>query len=112
MRTAQEIAQDNDLFRTTMILTPRHRIVITEGVEILKNQNPQAYDELIHQVRIFKKFNEDNNPWGERDFGAIKLDVTVFCWKFDYYSNDWEHGADPMKGRTNLLLTIMRADEY
>ena len=112
MRTPQEIAQDNDLFRTTMILTGRHKIVLTQGVMGLKAQDPTAFNELLHLVRTFKDFNQDNDPHREHDLGCVVLAGITYMWKIDYYAADWEHGADPSDGQTKLLLTIMRAEEY
>jgi hypothetical protein len=74
--------------------------------------DPKVFDELLHLVRTFTEFNEDNDPHHEHDLGCIALKGITYMWKFDYYAGDWEQGADPTEGQTNLLLTIMRAEEY
>lgn len=102
-----KIAKDNDLFRSTMITTACHKIVLTVGV----SESPDR-EAVITAVRAFKDFTQDNDPHGEHDFGAITVGVTKYFWKIDYYDSSFEYGADPREGRVSRLLTIMRADEY
>ena len=63
-------------------------------------------------MRAFDAFNEDNDPHGEHDFGAV--DEVRYFWKVDCYDRATEFGspdpADP--GVTTRVLTIMHADEY
>ncbi|MGB3929677.1 MAG: DUF3768 domain-containing protein [Sphingobium sp.] len=78
----------------------------------------------------FSRFDEDNDPYGEHDFGAVyRLDTgiwtqerprdektisqTVF-WKVDYYDNTLTYGSEvPWDVRqTKRVLTIMLANEY
>lgn len=102
-----KIAKENDVFRMTMITTPRHRILFTPGVAEAGDK-----EEIITAVRTFKKFTKDNDPYGEHDFGAVEVNGTKYFWKIDYYDFDFFYGADPKKGSVARLLTIMRADEY
>jgi hypothetical protein len=85
--------------------------MVTDGVDEMP---PLKRDALISFVRAFDKFTSENDPHGEHDSGAIKLDDTRYFWKIDYYSPDMEGGsedpADPAK--TTGVLTITRADEY
>jgi hypothetical protein len=112
MRTAEEIAADNDLFRTTMLTSRRHKIVLTQGVLALRERDPQAFDELLAAVKNFDEFTEDNDPHQEHDFGSVDVDGVRYFWKIDYYDSKYEFGEDPYEGRTNLVLTIMEAGEY
>ena len=112
MRTATDICEDNDLFRKAMLSSSRHRVVLTSGVVGLRERDTDAFAELLRRVKTFDDFVEDNDPWIEHDFGRIELDGDVFLWKMDYYDSDWEHWADPRGGNPNLLLTIMKEEEY
>lgn len=101
------IASDNDMFRTTMIRTPRLKIVLTQGV------STSPYREaIITAVRQFDNFNKDNDPHGEHDFGRFIVAGQSYMFKIDYYDDSFEYGADPKEGSVNRVLTIMRADEY
>lgn len=78
-------------------------------------------------VETFDAFTPDNDPYGERDFGAIyqggdgrwtttrlaRPAETVF-WKIDAYDRDLQYGSeDPANPAiTRRVLTIMLAHEY
>lgn len=78
----------------------------------------------------FTKFDGDNDPYGEHDFGAVyrlssgewsqerptddaAIAETVF-WKVDYYDNTLTYGSEaPWDAQqTTRVLTIMLASEY
>lgn len=78
----------------------------------------------------FSRFDADNDPYGEHDFGAIyrladgrwtearpddekAITETVF-WKIDYYDAALTYGSEaPWDERaTKRVLTIMLANEY
>ncbi|HSU55240.1 MAG TPA: DUF3768 domain-containing protein [Candidatus Dormibacteraeota bacterium] len=71
-------------------------------------------EQILAKVRSFDQFNEDNNPFGERDFGALEHEGERIFWKLDYYDLDLRNGspdpADPAV--TSRVLTIMLAEEY
>lgn len=104
-----KIAQDNDLFRSTMIPSPRHRVVFTEGVGMASEQDRE---EIITKVRGFNDWNKGNDPYGEHDFGCVEVRGIKYFFKIDYYEDNWEYGLDKAEGPVNRLLTILRADEY
>jgi hypothetical protein len=85
--------------------------MITPGVEALPLDQRRS---LLQKVRSFEAFNEDNDPHGEHDFGAVDEADARFFWKIDHYDRNMEFGspdpADPAV--TTRILTIMRADEY
>jgi hypothetical protein len=66
------------------------------------------------EVATFSAFNEDNDPYGEHDFGSFELCSRKFFWKIDYYDKELRCGsedpADPEK--TTRVLTLMLAEEY
>lgn len=103
------IAGLNDLLRTTFLTG---RVMLTEGVRALPEATRQ---DVLTRVRTFTAFTPDNDPYGERDFGAVDVEGAgrVF-WKIDYYDPSLTMGsddpADPRK--TVRVLTIMLAEEY
>lgn len=67
---------------------------------------------LTKLVIDFDTFTEDNDPYGEHDFGSVELEGVKYFWKIDYYDEQLEKWSDPLDDRTRRILTIMRADEY
>lgn len=111
------VAQQNDEFRRNIgILGAEQTIpgmaVMTAGVDSL---NPMQKLLIVDAVRKFDTFTEDNDPWGEHDFGTIQLEnVGKLLWKIDYYDNSLEFGSeDPSDlSQTQRVLTMMFAEEY
>ena len=68
----------------------------------------------VAAVRTFSDFAQDNDPWGEHDYGAVDVDNEKVFWKFDYYSPDLTTGSDnpANEGQTHRVLTIMLPSEY
>lgn len=107
MKTPEQIAKENDLFRKTMILTKRHRVVLSENVS-----SHEKREEIIEAVRNFEGFSADNDPYGEHDFGKVIVDETSYFFKIDYYDENLEYGVDPKEEPAIRVMTIMSADEY
>lgn len=109
-RAHERIAQLNDLARQAM--GAACRAVSTPGIRAL----PAAVQSDIRErVEKFDAFTEGNNPYGERDFGAIDYDGFFrVLWKIDYFDRGLEFAsedpADP--AQTVRVLTIMLAEEY
>jgi hypothetical protein len=88
-------------------------VVMTQGVMALE---PEQMIEVWAKVRGFDAFTGDNDPYGERDFGAIDIaGVQRIFWKIDYYADanmnaGSDDPADPAK--SFRVLTIMLAEEY
>ena len=105
----QRIAKLNDLCRKAMGVAGK--LVQTEGICALPAKTQSAIRET---VETFNAFTEDNDPHGERDFGAFNHEGHRIFWKIDYYAPDLCHGsedpADPTQ--TVRVLTIMLAEEY
>lgn len=105
----QDIARLNDLCRTAMGVAGK--LVQTQGISALA---PAEQSAIRQKVETFSDFSEDNDPHGERDFGAFEHNGQRVFWKIDYYAPDLMHGsenpADPAK--TVRVLTIMLANEY
>lgn len=106
--TTARIRELNDALRTTF---EGGAVVTTPLVRILGNEKMA---ELLQRVRAFTAFDPDNDPHGEHDFGSIEIDGRQFFFKIDYYDKSMvaasDDPADP--GKTNRVMTIMRADEY
>ena len=69
---------------------------------------------VLDRVRAFDAFDEDNDPYGEHDFGAFEFDGEKLFWKIDYYNTTLDGGSpDPSDPSVTVrILTIMLALEY
>ena len=119
---AEAIARLNDLARRAMGLACT--AVASQGFRALSQNDQSRVRELIE---TFDAFTPDNDPHGERDFGAIYQDAsghwttqrqrnpreTVF-WKIDYYDRDlqWASKDATNAAITLRVLTIMLAEDY
>lgn len=122
---AERIARLNDLARQAMGIACR--ALATSGFRTLPQRDQSRVRELIETFDAFDAFGEGNDPYGERDFGAVyqanngswtttrpeRVCETVF-WNIDAYDRALEWGspdaADPRV--TRRVLTIMLASEY
>lgn len=104
---AEQIARLNDAFRRH----PGADWFMTSGVQA---KGPIFALKAMATVSGFSTFTSDNDPYGERDFGAFDLCGERLFWKIDYYALDLASGspdpADPAV--TRRVLTIMLASEY
>jgi hypothetical protein len=66
---AKRIAELNDLCRKAMGVGGK--LVQTPGICALM---PKAQSAIPEKVECFDAFTEDNNPYGERDFGSFHHD--------------------------------------
>ena len=86
-------------------------LTLTQGVDALCTE---VKAEVLRRVREFNRFDTDNDPYHEHDFGAFNIGPAKFFFKWDYYDRTLEAGsedpADPSK--TTRVLTVMLADEY
>ena len=81
----QQIAELNDELRTTGF---GGQVLGTRGIAAL-DYPTQAV--VIRKLREFDHFTEDNDPYGEHDFGSFEHDGMKIFWKIDYY--DKHHSA-------------------
>lgn len=108
----QTIRKLNDEFRRNLFTNTAHGVVnMTCGVAALA---PADYMALLTEVSCFEDFNNENDPYGEHDFGAITYKGVKYFFKIDYYDQELEAGSeDPAAPNlTCRAMTIMRADEY
>lgn len=102
----------NDTMRSIIPLTrPQDQMVMTSGIASLE---PEVVAKIWQKVRDYNEFPEDDDPWGEHDFGAFVIDNERVFWKIDYYDPNLEFGSeDPADDRkTARVLTVMLAEEY
>lgn len=88
------------------------KTVITRGVINLGNDTLIG---IIKAMREYATWDEDNDPYGEHNFGILTLaNSQKVYFKIDYYDARMEFGsddpADPEK--TTRVLTLMLAEEY
>ncbi|WP_245268158.1 DUF3768 domain-containing protein [Methylorubrum extorquens] len=87
------------------------RVVMNAGVAALPNVARVA---LLAAVRGFNRFDADNEPHSEHDFGMVTLAGFRCFWKIDCYDRDLRfdspNPADPAV--TTRVLTVMQAEEY
>ncbi len=109
----------NDRFRKNIptVSDIPGRVVMTSGIQELTNTEVEPGKHLLklfHTIRSFDNFSEDNDPYGEHDFGAFEFEAAKVFWKIDYFSPCMMYGADdPTKAvGTARVLTIMLAEEY
>jgi hypothetical protein len=67
---------------------------------------------LLKAVRDFDDFNEDNDPYGEHDFGRLDWRGDKIFWKIDYYDETFTNWADPLTKECHRVMTVMLAEEY
>lgn len=99
---AAEIAKLNDEFRKGGF-----GIMVTPGVQVLENLHM-----LIDEIRSYSEFNENNDPYGEHDFGTVHWYGEKVFWKIDYYDQSLQYGSDPLDSNCKRVMTVMLASEY
>ncbi|HSW78044.1 MAG TPA: DUF3768 domain-containing protein [Candidatus Chromulinivoraceae bacterium] len=100
---AEKIAELNDRFRGMAL-----DVVITSGV---RDTLPDLV-ELLKAVEQFDSFTEDNDPYGEHDFGSLVWYGEKVFWKIDYYDQNLKYGRDPLEPDCRRVMTVMLASEY
>ena len=72
--------------------------------------------QALAKLKSFDTFTNDNDPYGEHDFGSFELDGHKLFWKIDYFENGTGlmTGAETpeISATTDRILTIMLAEEY
>ncbi len=86
-------------------------VMLTVGVQ---GEGQDFLEAAVAAVQTFDAFGEDNDPWGEHDFGAVEILGQKVFWKIDYYDPDLTAGSEnpANEAMTQRVLTIMLASEY
>ncbi|WP_371229910.1 DUF3768 domain-containing protein [Roseovarius sp. 2305UL8-3] len=105
----QRIRELNDRFRRDGV--GNGSVMLTIGIQERGSVFAVA---AVQAVRSFEAFSEDNDPWGEHDFGAVQVQGEKVFWKIDYYTPDLSAGSEnpANEGITHRVLTIMLPTEY
>lgn len=99
-------------------LNDRFRKLHNDGTHIatpsIMDMGPHAVHQIMTVIADFVDFTEDNDPYGEHDFGIITYDGHCIFWKIGYYNEDLTAGssnpADP--DVTTRVMTVFLASEY
>jgi hypothetical protein len=102
--TTTKLAALNDAARSNAF-----NYVATRGIMSLSEA---VISEIFVRVQNFTDFTEDNDPYGEHDFGSFTVEGNKVFWKIDYYNKDLSGGCDPLSPECCRVLTIMLAEEY
>jgi len=116
-RIAAVIAEQNDRFRKTWgaDFTVPGRIVMTRGVADL-GYAEQA--QIMQAVQQYNDFTEDNDPYGQHDFGVFTIQSQgkplKLYWKIDLYDRDYTYGAvmPTSLADTRRVLTVLFPSDY
>ena len=86
-------------------------IVLTAGIQGL---GADLVREIDDAVAVFTEFDNDNDPYGEHDFGSVTVCEHVVFFKIDYFDLDLlNHSPDPADPElTRRVMTLMLAEEY
>jgi Protein of unknown function (DUF3768) len=86
-------------------------IFITCGIKAL---SPADQTAILDRVADFDDFTEDNDPWGEHDFGSFEYNGNTIFWKIDCYDREMKRGSpNPADAAvTQRVLTVLLAEEY
>lgn len=106
---SKRVRELNDRLRTTGL--GNGSIVLTQGIQA---EGHAFIVSAVEAVRAFDGFNEDNDPWGEHDFGAVEVAGERVFFKIDYLDPSLQSGSEnpANEGCTHRVLTIMLASEY
>lgn len=94
------------------------RMTFTGGVVVcsahVAAMSADARSAALQAVRAFNRFDGDNDPWGEQDFGEVYAGGERLFFKIDYYDREMVGASpDPSDSEmTTRVLTIMLASEY
>ena len=99
-----KIAKSNDAARRNVM-----SYLTSAGVVSLE---PSIVGDIYTAVRNFSRFTEDNDPYGEHDFGSFTVAGNKVFWKIDYYDQQLQYGSDPLDPECRRVITIMLAEEY
>jgi hypothetical protein len=85
--------------------------VITVGVAALGRGTVEC---IVRAIAIFNDFLNDNDPYGEHDFGMLEVNGQTIIFKIDYYDSTLsQHSPDPSNPAvTERIITIMLDSEY
>lgn len=80
----------------------------------LHGLGPRFLQKAVRAMQAFDTFDENNDPFGEHDFGALEVDSQTVFWKIDVYDESYRFAADDPSDpqRSFRVLTLMLAEDY
>ena len=104
----QSIQALNDAFRQSY---EGGRVALSAAVAALP---ANIVAEALVAVRTFDRFDADNDPHGEHDFGSLEIGSDRLFWKIDCYDHSlrWHSPDASDPAVTTRMLTIMLASDY
>src|SRR3954447_9723632 len=111
VRTQEETARIRELNDQLRISHTGGTLVTTSGVLALGIYLNQA---ILIAIAAHDDFDEDNDPFGEHDFGLVEIASQEILFKIDYYDLALNfHSPDPADSAvTRRVLTIFLLEEY
>ena len=105
---ADRVRALNDILRRTL---SGGTLVLSAGLVALSRERQRA---ILDAVAAFDRFEPDNDPYSERDFGTVEAAGERVFWKIDYYDRSGRYASpDPADTSvTRRVLTVMLAGEY
>ncbi len=105
---AAKIALLNDQFRSTFT---GGQVFMTQGIEAL---DERTRAEIFAAVMEFDDFDKDNDPYGEHDYGTVRIAGKTYVWKIDTYCLRLKYmSPDPSDPAvTRRVLTILLPSEW
>ncbi|TXM88987.1 DUF3768 domain-containing protein [Methylobacterium sp. WL116] len=102
------VAALNDILRRSL---SGGTLVLTAGVVALGRERQQI---ILDAIAAFDRFEPDNDPYGERDFGAVEAAGERVFWKIDCFDRSRARPSpDPADtGVTERVMTVLLAIEY
>ena len=99
--TTHNIATINDRFRRG------GKWLVTPSILMLGDVHG-----LYKAIREYDSFSEDNDPYGEHDFGSLTWNGESIFWKIDYYDSVLRGWCDPLSEKCVRVLTVYLASEH
>jgi Protein of unknown function (DUF3768) len=86
-------------------------VVMTAGIVAL---GQDFIAEALVAIRDFDAFTDDNDPWGEHDYGKVTVRGQPVFWKIDYFDLTLTRQSNNPgnEGETHRVLTVMLPSEY
>ena len=105
---AERVRALNDILRRTL---SGGTLVLTAGIIALGRERQQI---VLDAIAAFDRFDADNDPYGEHDFGAVEVACERVFWKIDYFDRAGLYASpDPADSSvTHRVITVMLACEY
>lgn len=102
------VAALNDILRRSL---SGGTLVLTAGVVALGRERQQI---ILDAIAAFDRFDPDNDPYGEHDFGAVEAAGERIFWKIECFDRSLTRSSqDPADASvTARVLHIMLASEY